>query len=264
MMCFVTDDREFPGQETWTALAEGRVHAWVVGSWTPETGTAPLVVLLPGLGLPSYTRGVAHALARKGTTCVVLDVPGFGSRGRQSARPDITSIGRVAASWVLARGAGHPVVLVGHSTGAQAALGAALVLQEGRGDLALVMAGPTFLPRHRRLPALVAAVPAAYRNETLQELVVVPDAARGRLGVLSVLRSGMRDAPEQRLAGLCMPLTLTAGEHDAFAPLPWLATLAAAAVLCPTVRTVVLPGSHNNLYTHPGEVTKVVADAAGG
>lgn len=108
MMCFVTDDREFPVQETWTALAEGRVHAWVVGSWTPESGTAPLVVLLPGLGLPSYTRGVAHALARKGTTCVVLDVPGFGSRGRQSARPDITSIGRVAASWVLARGAGHP------------------------------------------------------------------------------------------------------------------------------------------------------------
>ncbi len=93
---------------------------------------------------------------------------------------------------------------------------------------------------------------------------MVPDAARGRLGVLSVLRSGMRDAPEQRLAGLCMPLTLTAGEHDAFAPLPWLATLAAAAVLCPTVRTVVLPGSHNNLSTHPGEVTKVVADAAGG
>lgn len=61
-----------------------------------------------------------------------------------------------------------------------------------------------------------------------------------------------------------MSLALTAGEHDAYAPLPWLATLAAAAGRSPRVRTVVAPGSHNNLYTHPHEVTEVIADAVSG
>jgi len=264
MMCLVPVDQEVPLRETWTPVAEGRVHAWVVGPWTPAAPTAPLVVLLPGLGLPSYARPTAYALARGGIPCAVLDLPGFGRRGPRGSRPDVTSIGRAAASWVMARGSGRRVVVVGHSTGAQAALGAALVLQEERADVALVMAGPTFTPRHRRLRSLVAATPAAYCDDTLGELDVLPDAARGHLGVLSVLRSGMRDAPEQRLAALRMSLALTAGEHDAYAPLPWLATLAAAAGRSPRVRTVVAPGSHNNLYTHPYEVTEVIADAVSG
>ncbi len=255
---------ELPLQETWTPVGNGRVHAWVVGAGTPAEATAPLVVMLPGLGLPSYTVPTAQALARSGTTCAVLDLPGFGRWGRLGSRPDITSIGQVAAAWVMARARGRRIVVVGHSTGGQAALGAALLLQEQRPDVALVMAGPTFMPEHRRLRPLVAVTPAAYRDETLGEVVVLPDVARGHLGVLSVLRSGMRDAPEQRLVALRVPLSLTAGVHDAYAPPHWLATLAAAAVRSPTVRTVVAPGSHNNLYTHPHEVMRVIADAVSG
>lgn len=261
MMCPVPDQRRLPVQETWTAIVDARVHAWVVGPWPGEEAAYPLVVMLPGLGLPSYTRPTVHALARSGVTCAVLDLPGFGTRRRLGSSPDIVSVGRMAAAWVMAQAAGRPVVVVGHSTGAQSALGAALLVQQEREDVSLVLAGPTFRPEHRRLPRLLSATPSAYRDDRLGELVVVPDAARGHLGVLSVLRSGMRDAPEERLAGLRTPLTLTAGEHDAFAPLPWLATLAGAAVLSPKVRTVVAPGSHNNLYTHPLEVSRVITES---
>jgi len=264
MMSPVTVDIQLPLRETWTPIGAAHVHAWVVGAWAPPPVTTPLVVLLPGLGLPSYTRRTAHALARLGLTCAVLDLPGFGTRADPGSRPDITSVGRAAASWVLSHGTGRPLVVVGHSTGAQAALGTALLVQEERDDIALVMTGPTFRPRHRHLAALAGAAPAAYRKDRLGELVVLPDAARGRLGVLSLLRSGMHDAPERRLSALTVPLTVTAGEDDAFATQRWLATLAAAAARSPRVRTVVAPGSHNNLYTHPVEVATVIADSLGG
>ena len=247
-------------RETWTDIGGGWAHAWILEPGRREM-TAPLVVVVPGLGLPTYTRPTAHALVRQGLGCAVLDVPGFGSGGRRSARADIHSIGRSVASWVLARAAGRPVVLVGHSTGAQAALGAALALQEELPQpAALVMAGPTFAPEQRRVPALLAATPAAYRQDTVRE-ISLRDVARARLAVASIIRSGIRDAPEMRLAGLRMALTLTAGEHDAYAPGPWLATLAAAAGQAAEVRTVVAPGTHNNLYTHPLALMRVIADA---
>jgi len=46
------------------------------------------------------------------------------------------------------------------------------------------------------VPALLAATPAAYREDTLRE-ISLRDVARARLGVLSFIRSGMRDAPEE-------------------------------------------------------------------
>lgn len=220
-----------------------------------------MAVLLPGLGLPHYMLRTAGAVARRGVECVVLDLPGFGARGARTVCPVIESIATAASSWVLSRAQGRPVVVVGHSTGAQAALGAALALQPTLSQTALVMAGPTFRPEHRRPLRLLAATPLAYRDETLGELTVVPDIARGHLGVLSILRSAMRDAPEVRLAGLHVPLTLTAGRRDAYAPRSWLAELAHRATRSPSVRILDLPGSHNNLYTHPDAFAAVVTGA---
>jgi pimeloyl-ACP methyl ester carboxylesterase len=70
----------------------------------------------------------------------------------------------------------------------------------------------------------------------------------------------MRDAPERRLAQLRVPLVLTAGEADTFAPERWLQSLAASAgTAATTVR--VLPGSHNNPFTHPVELGALVMEA---
>src|SRR4051794_23591744 len=250
--------------ETRTSTPHHVVHAFHVGAEAdaPQSDTPqPAVVVLPGLGLPEYVFPMAEAIVRRGATCTVLDLPGFGAAGRHGSPSDVDAIGRAAAEWVEARGLTGPVVVLGHSTGSQAALAAALRLQEGRDRLALVMAGPTFTPRQRRLPALAAATVTAYRRDSPGELVVVPTALREAAGVWSVLRSGMRDTPEARLARLRIPVTLTAGASDSFAPEPWLQRLAAGAVSSPSVTVRVLPGSHNNPYTQPDELAAVVLEA---
>lgn len=247
-------------EEMWFDVAGRTVHGWRA---TP-TGHARIggVVIVPGLGLPQYTFPTALAVAAQGLTCTVLDLPGFGSDRADVTRSHIHAIGRAAAAWVLAQPRSEVTVLLGHSTGAQAALTAALALQEVRGDLAVVLAGPTFVPRQRRFLPLAAATLTAYRRDSLRELVVAPSLARGRLGVVDVLRSGMRDDTEARIRRLVLPVALTAGEADSYAPRWWLDRLAAAAGRAPQVRVDVLPGSHNNLFTEADRMAAVLVRAA--
>ena len=209
--------------------------------------------------MPSYVIPTATALAVRGLACVVLDLPGFGTTSGLHCAPDVTAMGEAAAAWVARLPITTRVVLMGHSTGSQAALTAALEVQHSCPNAALVMAGPTFQPAHRRLAGLALTTLTAYQNETLREtLAVVPDAARGHLRIARIIASGMRDRPEEWLAGLRLPLVLTAGRHDTYAPRSWLETLRRAASHSPLVTCEVLPGSHNNLYTHPAELAHLI------
>lgn len=217
-----------------------------------------LAVLVPGLGLPRYLRPTADRLVENGFSCAVLDVPGFDSAAGLSCRPDIESVGRIVARWIATQEPPGCVILLGHSTGSQVALTAAIELQHTIPQLALVLAGPTFRPEHRRLPRLAVAAVAAYRKDSPAELVVLKTVSRHPLGVWSLMRSGMRDVPERRIRDLRVPLTLTAGEADALAPEAWLARLGASAGTPepPTIR--ILPGSHDNPFTHPDELAALV------
>ena len=221
----------------------------------------PLVVVLPGLGLPAYTLPTADALARRGLDCEVLDLPGFGSSRPCPTRPNIHAVGLGAAAWVRTHAPCRAVVLLGHSTGAQAALTAALALGGERDDLSLVLAGPTFAPGQRRLPRLAAATPFAYRDDRLRELHP-SEIGHGRTAILTMLLSGVRDAPEERIAAVRFPVTVTSGVHDAYAPIDWLDTLTTSASAARVTRTSLLPGSHNNLFTHPDEVADLLLLAA--
>jgi pimeloyl-ACP methyl ester carboxylesterase len=241
-----------------TAVGVPRVRSLVAappaGSRGPDGGPdRGLVVILPGLGLPGYTLPTASAIAASGVECAVLDLPGYGSSQPATSDPDVHEIGKVAHRWVLHQAAGRPVVIMGHSTGAQAALTAALALQDDRQEFALVLAGPTFRPEHRQLPRLLWATPFAYRNDSPAELDV-REILRARLDLARILRSGMRDAPESRIRQLRAPVTITAGTHDAYSPADWLEQLANAATNSAHVRTAVIDGSHNNLYTHPAAI----------
>lgn len=155
-----------------------------------------------------------------------------------------------------------PIIVFGHSTGAQVALEAVLRLPtSGRTALAaapvrLVMAGPTFRPAHRRLGRMALAALTAYREDNPRELAILLDLAKVRLDIVRLVDSARRHRPEDRVGVLQVPLTLTAGTHDSFAPLPWLQTLAAASGS--GGRVVRVPGSHNNPFTHPDEVAAVV------
>ena len=248
--------------QTWTTTDHHVVHAYLSDPLAdPSPLGTPVAVLVPGLGLPQYVFPTAEALSRLGVSCAVLDVPGFAAPGRHGSRPDVTGIGRAAAEWVQAHNLLGPLVVFGHSTGAQGALDAALRLQDTQPGLGLVMAGPTFTPRQRRLPRMAPAAATAYLRDSPGALVVVPTALRRSSGVLSVVRSGMRDAPEERLLDLRVPLTLTAGTADTFAPKQWLQQLASAAEKSPSVTVHTLSGSHNNPYTHAEQVAAVVVEA---
>jgi pimeloyl-ACP methyl ester carboxylesterase len=221
----------------------------------------PLVVVLPGLGLPSYTLPTAKALGRRGLDCEVLDLPGFGSSRPCPTRPNIHAVGLAAAAWIRTHATNRTVVLIGHSTGAQAALTAAGALGGERDDLSLVLAGPTFAPAPRRLPRLLAATPFAYRDDRIRELHP-SEIGRGRNGILEMLLSGLRDAPEERIAAVQFPVTVTSGVHDTYAPIDWLDTLTCSARAARVTRTALLGGSHNNLFTHPDEVADLLLLAA--
>jgi pimeloyl-ACP methyl ester carboxylesterase len=221
----------------------------------------PLVVILPGLGLPFYTLPTARSIVQRGLDCEVLDLPGFGSTRPRATRPNIHAIGLAAAGWVRERASDRPVVVLGHSTGSQAALTAGLALAGERRSFALVMAGPTFAPSQRRLLPLAATTPLAYRNDRPREIDPV-QIRNGRTAIAVLLQSGMRDAPERRIAVLPAPLTITSGVRDAFAPTAWLDTLATSAVAAASTRTSLLGGSHNNLFTHPDEVADLPVLAA--
>lgn len=242
-------------RETFTPLATGAVRALEAG---PDDA-AFSVVLVPGMGALGYLLPTVRAVAARGGRCVLLDLPGFGTRRPRPCAPTVTAIAATTAAWVRAGATGPPLVLAGHSTGAQAALAAALLLQADRPPAALVMAGPTVAPEQRSLLRLALRAPAAYRRDSPRELVVVPDYVRGARSMPALLRSAVADRPERSVAALRVPLVLTAGRRDAFAPRGWRAQLVQAAGS--GARDVELPGSHNNAYTHPELLAAVLAGA---
>lgn len=240
----------------WVRSQQGWVrHLWFCADEPPPLGT---VVLLPGLGLPRYMLPFSRELAGRGLDTVVVDAlamrPPLRS-GRVS--PTIDGVAAAAAQWLLTADLRRPVLVLGHSTGAQAALEVALSVQDALPHVELLMAGPTFTPAQRQLHRLVPAALAAYRHDTPKELVVVKDLLRVRTDVVRMVLSGLRHRPEERMPALRVPVTLTAGTADAFAPASWLERLAQLAA--GPSRVAVLPGSHNNVFPHAAEVAELAA-----
>jgi pimeloyl-ACP methyl ester carboxylesterase len=218
-------------------------------------GMSTTVVVFPGLGLPRYLLPLARALAGGGAQCVVFDALAFRRRGRRVA-PTIEGLAAAGAEWLKELDLPGPVTVLGHSTGSQVALEVVLALQDERPDLQLVMGGPTFNPAQRRWRRLVPAALTAYRKDTPKELVVVQNLLRVRTDVGRIVLSGLRHRPEERVELLRVPLRLTAGEADSFAPARWLHELATRSGASAEVR--VLPGSHNNVFIHEDAFIDVV------
>lgn len=225
--------------------------------------SGPHVVVIPGLGAVGYLVPFARAVGARGAVCTLLDLPGFGTPGGLASRPTIRGIGEAAAAWVRACTPTGDVVLLGHSTGAQAALHGGLLLQDDRPSALVVLAGPTVAPHQRSLLRLASAAPAAYLFDSPGELVVLPDLARARGDVLLLLRSAIADRPEDHVVSLRSPVLVTAGSRDAFAPTSWLSAIGGAARRSRSARVVQLAGSHNNPYTHPDLLAGVVVAATG-
>ncbi len=241
-------DPRRPLHERWDEVAGRRVRSLEAGR---EHASGPLVAVVPGLGALGYLMDAVDACAADART-FLLDVPGFGRRGPRACPPEVPAIAETVSAW-LARVADRPVVLAGHSTGAQAALHVAAAHPDRVS--ALVLLGPTFPPENRVLGGLARAFVRNSRHEPPGLLpATAPYYLRGGPSALTrFIRSAQRDEPERVITGVRCPVLLARGEHDAFAPRPWLDRLTAAA---PDGRSTTVPGAH----TFPFRRGRLTAD----
>lgn len=226
----------------WWEVDGARVRGLVAGS------AGPLVVLLPGLGVPEYLTRWARLTARWARV-VLLDLPGWGVRDERPRPSTVAGVADATVRW-LRTVADEDVVLVGHSTGSTSALLAAV--SGTPGVRALFLAGLVFDPPARRLPVLALRCLGAVTPRLLPEVpLMAPPLVRGvGRGLVRHLASALAERPEELLGVTPVPTTLATGAQDRFGKPSWVTAVAAAA----GVPTVVLPGRHNCVFTHPWAV----------
>lgn len=236
----------------WYDIGARRLRALESGA---PRNTAPELVIVPGLGALGYLLPTVRACGTW-TRVHLLDVPGFGHPWTARSPAGLADVADVVGRWLAARGP-RRVALLGHSTGAQAALRAALAVPEQLD--AVILAGPTFPPAARRWRPLLRRVARTLPYESFGVVrATLPEYLRGRRRVLTFLRTSMSDAPEHRVGDLSIPVIVMRGEHDALADSRWTAGLAARA-RSGTVVTV--PGAHNFTFTHPAETATALRGA---
>ena len=219
------------------------MRSLVTGAGPPE------LVVVPGLGALGYLVPLVRACA-PWARVHLLDLPGFGTRTTARLPADLAAVSAALGAW-LGQVPDAPVVLLGHSTGAQAALHAARARPQR--VRRLVLAGATFPPQSRRPAPLLRRVLATLPSEQAGEVpAVLPYYARGRGRLLDLLRSALAEAPSSE--GLAPPLVLR-GRQDRLCPPAWAEHLAAGGPV------VELPGGHNAVWTFP-ELTSAALRAA--
>ena len=220
------------------------MRSLVVGS--PRAGV-PEIAVVPGLGALGYLLPAVQACG-SWTRVHLLDVPGFGDRRTARLPADLASVAQTVASWLAQAG---PCVLLGHSTGAQAALRVALAhpgLVQG-----VVLAGATFPPQARRALPLLGRVLRTLPHEQPGELpAVLPYYLRGARRLPQLLRTALNDRPEDAAPAVTVPLLVLRGRYDHLCPQEWAERLAG---LAPHADLRVVPGGHNAPYTHPRETS---------
>lgn len=237
-------------RQEWWPSAGRPVRALVASpSGVAPAAALPRVRIIPGLGAMGYVLDLLHACAAW-SDAALLDLPGYGNDVTRDCPADLDTLTPVAAGCLGAPGE-RPVVLVGHSTGAQLALRAAVAVPTR--VAALVLIGVTFDPPVRRHRARLVPRLRTYVHERPRELLLtVPDFVRGRTRVAQYLLSALADRPEEHVTKLRCPVLVLRGQRDTLCPLPWAERLAALSGGDGWALT--LPGAHNVPYTHPGAV----------
>jgi pimeloyl-ACP methyl ester carboxylesterase len=220
----------------------------------PRDGV-PELVLVSGLGALGYVLPTVSACA-SWTRVTLLDLPGFGSARTAGLPADLAAVAAAADGWLEQEPTG-PVVLLGHSTGAQVVLRAAV--QRPAAVRLLVLGGMTFDPAARSPAVLARRVRETVVHEHPGEVAaVLPYYLRGARGLPALLRSALADRPEDRIAAVRSPVLVLRGQHDALCPADWARSLAAGTQ---DGRALQLPGAHNVPYTHPALLSSVLAQA---
>ena len=207
----------------------GRLTFGVIASTPAFSAGRPPVVLVHGIGMSHRYLKRLHGVLAEGWPVFSIDLPGFAGLPKPPADVDVPTMGR-ALGQVIASLTVQPVVLLGHSMGAQWVVEAAL----HRPDLvSLVVAmGPVTDRDHRTFAAQAWALMVdTLRESPIANAVVFTDYLRcGVPWYLAQSRHMLAYAIEERIAELPMPVLVLRGAADPIAGLAWCRALRDAAV----------------------------------
>jgi pimeloyl-ACP methyl ester carboxylesterase len=216
----------------------------------PAARTTRLVVV-PGLGLDA--RSWAPVVARLGMLADLRPLPGYGRPATEADDLSPEALGRRVAAGLRA---GGPVLLAGHSSGAQVAAHAAA--HAGPAVAGLVLVGPTTDPRARGWAGLAARWLRTAAREDPRQVPGLVRQYRGT-GLRTMARAmdrARREDLRATLAGVVAPVLVVRGSRDRICPADWAASVA------PEVVTLA-GGAHMVPSTHGAEVAAAIERFAG-
>lgn len=233
------------------------LHFRVIESRPDDGGET--IVLIHGIGMSHrYLARLHEALARS-TRVVSLDLPGFGGLPKPSDDLDIVRMARAVVR-VLAGVCTGPVVIVGHSMGAQWAI--ETVLQGAAPVTGVVVIGPVVDDAHRSLGAQAVGLARDTLGESLPtNWIVFSDYVRsGPRWYLRQVRHMLRYPTEDRIRDLDVPVLVLRGAKDPVAGPSWSRRLAASAS---SAQLVEIPGRHHVVQrSAPADVAAVILERA--
>ncbi|GAA4678394.1 alpha/beta fold hydrolase [Frondihabitans cladoniiphilus] len=224
----------------------------------PTTATgedAPTFVLLHGIGLSHRFYGrLGRALSRTGPV-VSFDLPGFGPTRHPGRRLSVEDHAALVAAQLTRLSTG-PVVVIGHSMGAQFATELARTYPHLVSHVILI--GPVVDAAHRTLRAQAWAL---LRDAPLEpprtQTAALFDYVRCGIPWFLTEAFAMRDYPtHERIVDVSQPLLVLRGEHDPIAKAAWchhLAQLTSAGTVETPPRT-----RHNAPHARPEAVAEAV------
>lgn len=213
---------------------------------------APVYLLVHGIGASSrYYRPLAAELSHGGRV-LVPDLPGFGRSPRTDTPLSIPLLAEALADLLHGRAPGQPVVVVGHSMGAQVATELAASNPELVSQLVLL--GPVVNPAERHPVRQAARLAQDFRHEPWRvNALLAADYQRcGFRWYSGTLTQMFAYEIEHRLPDVVAPVTVARGDRDPVASREWIETLAATATRGRAVE--IAGGGHVMMYPRAAEV----------
>lgn len=192
----------------------------VLGSTEPDNPDLPTFVLVHGIGVSHRYFSRLHAELEKTANVYSIDAPGFGGLPKPDVSPTVPEVaqglGAVLAGLVL-----QPVILVGHSMGAQWVVEVA----RQRPELvkSVVAIGPVCDDTRRTLPWQGLALGLDILGEPLStNIVVFTDYLRsGTIWFLREARHMIDYRIDLAVREMSQPLLVIRGGNDPIAGLDW-------------------------------------------
>ncbi|WP_024331321.1 alpha/beta fold hydrolase [Winkia neuii] len=232
-----------------------------------SVATPPTFVLIHGIGVSArYFVPLAHELSKYGNA-ILFDLPGFGGLPKPSEAMDIKSFARTVAATLKTLATEEristPVVVLGHSMGAQVAMELARICPEL--VEAIMLQGAPVNARERSLHEAALRFLQSSAHEPIKLGLIAARAylLSGVAWFLETLPAMMNFAIEDRIEEYQGELVISRGEYDSIAPRGWLAELCSSRGAEGRTRLVeVSGGAHSVIFKYADVVADELAQLA--